>query len=814
MTNIQNTIGRHTGGKQLAIKDSSHSPKPGRTCGLLNKGGTSKSPLPHLIRGLLRQRKGNTCLMIACMLLCMLPCRGQVVTGKVIDADGQPLGGATVMLLSSPDSAYLAGTIANADGRYTVNTKNQENIISVQYLGYQRQFAKASLAHGQDSLAVDFKLERDAKLLNGVVVKGNRIVNNAHGYSMRPSGTGLEKSNTVQEMLAYLPGLNVSQGKVHLFGNLPTIYVNGVKVTSQDELAALLPTQIDKVEVDYLTVGEGANEKGGVLRITTKKQKDGGYSGFVRAESEVMAEYGYILGTPAFSINASQGKWSVNYYALYANQELLEDASNSFLYADGQRKEISSKTRSWSNGLHTRLNISYELSKRSTLAVSEYIGNTDIKNKQHSTALDNGDTDASETYLHGPESTFAQQTVAKYVLTTDDHGSNLDITADYLLQNHHKSQSEETNGAYTFEDKTQEKTHLLHFTPKYTLCFPNGNKLETGAGYQHIHYNDWTAEVGNKVNIHIPSAYTNFSGRHKMVMYSAGLTVQHNHMTVATQGTETTFAGTYLCPQAMFVWMANPKRGTMLRLMYQNTVGDMPYSVVNSYKVYSNPNYYATGNPSLATPRDHSVMLGLSANRHIQATVIYDRILDPIYYTHGTDGKATWAKPENGDYERVFGARVEASVSPTKWWNTKVQAATMQVKFHSAQETINGQWCGKFWWNNQFNFSPSFGGSLNAYWETKSSFEHYYMKPVGNVDASVWKTFCHDKLRLSIQSTLWAKGRQKRTDGSDVTAYYHNRTKPTSFLFGVTWNFSGGKNVRQRIDAESTQQYHKIEEKK
>jgi iron complex outermembrane recepter protein len=753
-------------------------------------------------------------LIVVSMLLHIVPCHGQVITGRVVDANGQPLAGATIMLLSAPDSAYVSGVIADADGRFDVETKRRENILSAQCFGYQRQYAKASLVDGQDSLVVNFKMIGDVRLLNEVVVKGNRIVNNAHGYSMRPSGTGLEKSNTVQEMLAYLPGLNVSQGKVHLFGNLPTIYVNGIKVTSQDELAALQPAQIEKVEVDYLTVGEGANEKGGVLRITTKKQKNGGYSGFVRVESEIMPKYGYILGTPVLAVNASQGKWSVNYYALYANQELLEDASNSFLYADGQRKDISSKTRSWSNNLRTRLNISYELSKRSTLAVSEYIGNADVKNKQHSTALANDGMDASETCLHGPESTFVQQTVAKYVMKTDDRGSNLDITADYLLQNHHRTQAEDTNGERTLEDKTKEKTQLLHFTPKYTRNFANGNKLETGAGYQYIHYNDLTGDLANKVDIHIPSVYANFSGRCKMVMYSAGLTLQRNHMKVATMATETTFAGTYLCPQAMFVWMLNPKKGTMLRLMYQNTVEDMPYSVVNSYKVYSNPGYYTTGNSSLATPRDHSIMLGFSVNQHIQATLLYDRILDPIYYAHGTDGKVTWAKPENGDYERAFGARVEVSVSPTKWWNTKVQVAGLQVKFRSAQETINGQWCGKFWWNNQFTFLPSFGGSLNAYWETKSSLEHYYMKPVGNVDVSLWKTLCHNRLRLSLQSTLWAKGRQRRTEGTDVTTYYNNKTSTTSFLFGVTWNFSGGKKVHQRMEAESTQQYHQIVEKK
>lgn len=752
--------------------------------------------------------------IVWCLILRVLPCHGQVITGRVVDANGQPLAGASIMLLSSPDSAFVSGAVANADGRFAVNTKHRENILSAQCLGYQRQYAEARLADGQDSLVVNFKMSADARLLNEVVVKGDRIVNNAHGYTMRPSGTGLEKSNTVQEMLAFLPGLNVADGKVMLMGNLPTIYVNGIKVTSQDELAALQPAQIDKVEVDYLTVGEGANEKGGVLRITTKKQRDGGYSGFLRAESEVMAKYGYILGTPAFVFNASQGKWSVNYYALYANQELLEDASNSFLYADGHRQDISSKLRSWSNSLRTRLNISYDLSKRSTLAVSEYIGNVDVRNKQHNTVMGDDGAETAQVELHGPESTFVQQTVAKYVVKTDDRGSNVDITADYLLQNHHRTQTEDTNGERTLEDKTKEKTQLLHITPKYTHNFANGNKLETGAGYQYIHYNDLTGALANKVDIHIPSAYANFSGRCKMVMYSAGLTLQRNHMKVATLGAETTFADTYLCPQAMMVWMVNPKRGTMLRLMYQNTVGDMPYSVVNSYKVYSNPNYYTTGNPSLATPREHSAMMAFSLNRHIQATLLYDRILDPIYYAHGADGNVAWAKPENGDYERAFGARVEANVSPAKWWTTKVQAAAMQVKFRSVQENINGQWCGKFWWNNQFRFLPSFGGSLNAYWETKSSLEHYYMRPVGNVDASLWKTFCHDRLRLSLQSTLWAKGRQRRTEGTDVTAYYHNQTSATSFLFGVTWNFSGGKKVRQRMEAESTQQYHQIEEKK
>ena len=64
----------------------------------------------------------------------------------------------------------------------------------------------------------------------------------------------------------------MSNDKIMLLDKLPVVYVNGVKITSQDELAAILPKRIENIEVDYLAIGEGATEKGGVIRITRKKR--------------------------------------------------------------------------------------------------------------------------------------------------------------------------------------------------------------------------------------------------------------------------------------------------------------------------------------------------------------------------------------------------------------------------------------------------------------------------------------------------------------------------------------------------------------
>ena len=740
----------------------------------------------------------------------------QNVIGKLVDNDNNPLVGANVLLLSTVDSAYITGTVTDDDGKFVLASGKNGGILMFSYIGYH------SIYHTLTGENVGtIKMQENAQILDMVTVTGSLVINNAQGYSIRLAGSGLENCNTSQEMFAFLPGVSVSEEKIMLLDKLPVIYVNGVKITSQDELAVLRPKRIENIEVDYLAIGEGATEKGGVIRITTKKDKDGGFSGYLSSKFGVMTAYGYNNSTPTFVFDTSIGKWTFNYYAINSHKQLLEDATNNYRYDSGLCTNTVSRTRSWMNNFGNRLNISYGLNDRSTLAVSEYIGNMNIKNRQSSMVEtfgeDNADMQQSDVLLHGPEHQIAQQTVAKYIFQTDSKGSNIEITADYLFQNYHFKQFEDENNVRVSAGSTLEKTNMFRFNPKYMHKFVGGQELKVGADYQFIRYNDKMDELTNHADAHIPSTYINFSGRTKALMYSVGLTLQHNWMKVRTSEETTLFDDFYFCPQASLMWLINPKSGTMLGIMYQSTVSDMPYSVINGYRKYSTPFQYTTGNPYLFTPREHEAMVRLAVSRHISAMFVYGREANPIYYEHGVDEQdenITWSRPENGKYRRMLGMRIEFSYTPVKWWNTKIQVAAMQDKFVSENETLKGQWGGKFWWSNNFNFTPSLGGSLNGYWETKTSFENYYWQPVGNVNASLWKSLYSDKLRLSIQSTIWTQGRKSRTEGNGYTSYYHNATKSTSFTLSITWSFSGGKNVRKRSEAESIQQYNKIMEKK
>lgn len=656
--------------------------------------------------------------------------------------------------------------------------------------------------------------------LETVVVVGKHLQNNSNGYTLPVKGTGLEKTNNAQEMLSFLPHVSMKGEQILLLEKTPTIYVNGIKITSQDELNAIQPQRIVKIEVDYLSIGEGATAKGGTIRITTKRELNGGFSGRVKEEVREMTQYGHVYDAPQIVFDASLGKWTFNYYANYIHKKNVSDETNSFCYDNGKQISSEEKTRSWAKQFSNRLNVSYEINRKMTVALSEYLGNYDIHNKKRSVVTrllgEDESGEKEEDYIHGPEHKFTQQTVGKYIWETDDNGSSFEMTADYLAQDYYLKQKEESALQVPFEQSNKESTHMLRLAPSYHKRFDNGARIEAGVNYQYIHYTDASSDLSNIMNGYAPSAFINYSGRFHNFMYSAGLTVQHNKMIVYTDDVRTARNDMYYCPQANLMWVIAPQQGTRLSVMYQRSVEDMPYSVINRYKNYSSPNQYTTGNPSLITPSDHQAMAELTLNRHWSWMWMYERIVNPIYYSHGTEpgNGVTWAKPENGDYEQLVATHLEWSDDLTKWWKVKVNATAKQIRLSTTEELSTGSVGGSFGWNNIFNFSPSWGATLNGYWETGIKLENYSWRPVGNLSASIWKALCKERFRISVQSTICAKGRYSTTFGDGYNSVYHNATKPTSFSFSFIWNFKNGQKVNKRVKAESIQDYHQIQEKR
>ena len=208
------------------------------------------------------------------------------LTGKVTDATGEPLIGATVQIKGTS-----VGIATDIDGNFQISTKKGD-VLGITYIGYTPVDYKVT---GENNIKIEMK--EDSQVLEDVVVIG-------YGTMKKKDLTGAisqidpEKiadtnPGTVQDLLKSVPGLQVSYdssakggGSLQLRGqnsvydkgghNNPLLVVDGM--IFYGELSEINPddiAQIDVLKDASSTAVYGARAASGVIIITTKKGKNG-----------------------------------------------------------------------------------------------------------------------------------------------------------------------------------------------------------------------------------------------------------------------------------------------------------------------------------------------------------------------------------------------------------------------------------------------------------------------------------------------------------------------------------------------------------
>ncbi len=219
-----------------------------------------------------------------CMILfCLAAMAQKTITGTVTDVTGEPLIGATVAL------GGTNGAITDIDGNFTLTNVNAGATITVSYIGYQDKSVKVG---NQNNYKI--VLEANDKSLDEVVVIGYGTVKRRDltGSVSSVTGETLAKNpvaNVAQALQGQLPGVNVisQDGRpgatmsIRVRGggsvtqsNDPLLIVDGVVVSSIDDIPADDIETIDVLKDAASTAIYGARGANGVIMITTKSGKE------------------------------------------------------------------------------------------------------------------------------------------------------------------------------------------------------------------------------------------------------------------------------------------------------------------------------------------------------------------------------------------------------------------------------------------------------------------------------------------------------------------------------------------------------------
>lgn len=265
------------------------------------------------------------------------------VTGTVIDGQGEPLIGVSIMVVGTGN-----GTVTDFDGNYTLNNIAPNANLEVSYVGMKTQNIAVD-----GRTTIDIIMSDDTELLDEVVVVGYGTARKGDLTgaltTLRPDANDAAKAISVDNLLeGKIAGLVVStassnpgaassitiRGASSLRGDNQPLYVidnvpqastgefassavgGGDYQIAQDPLASLNPADIEDITVlkdASSTAIYGSRGANGVILITTKKGKEG------KAKVNVSANYTIASPTRLLSM------MNLEEHALYRNSRINSD---------------------------------------------------------------------------------------------------------------------------------------------------------------------------------------------------------------------------------------------------------------------------------------------------------------------------------------------------------------------------------------------------------------------------------------------------------------------------------------------------------
>lgn len=212
--------------------------------------------------------------VFAILLLSMVEVSAQTIRGKVSDEDGRPIAYANIVLLTA-DSVFVDGTVTSDTGHFLFESTSHGKdaaILKITHAGFDPLY---SPYNGDDSIQII--LTSHVNQLSEVTVTPPTYRLKGNGLVVSIQNSSLSKMDDLGRMLEFIPGLQSSNGGLHVFGKgTPLIYINGRILYDMAELERLKPSDIASVEIIRNPGSAYSASSQAVVKIkTVRRQGDG-----------------------------------------------------------------------------------------------------------------------------------------------------------------------------------------------------------------------------------------------------------------------------------------------------------------------------------------------------------------------------------------------------------------------------------------------------------------------------------------------------------------------------------------------------------
>ena len=737
----------------------------------------------------------------------------QQFTGRVVDAQNQPIEFANVALYALPDSSLVTGTITDAGGAFALEGNTARRMfLKVSFVGYETQMVDAPQP------GVTVTLQAEAAQLGEVTVLANRpairLKNDALVASVQ--GSVLSQAGTANDVLRRLPSLTTdNKGNISVFGKGEAkIYINRREVRDLSELDQLNSDDIRDVEIVRNPGARYDASVKAVIRINTVRRVGDGF-GFDARSSWYQGETTDLR--EQLNVNWRQNGWDVFGTVLYGRGEYIQDSritqltrldtlwrQENQLYGTGvdQWVRITGGTN-WEISPKHYAGFRYTLSPGILSGTGHPIFNSIVY--ANNTFYDEWKNRGERRETSDP----SHRINAYYNGKVGSLG--IDFNADfYTSGNTSRSHTEETSRMQ--EDRVVNSENRVRnrlVASKLILSYPVlGGEFSVGGEYVRTHRtdvysnperivtsSDMTVDEWNS------SLFAEYARMTPIGQLGAGLRYEHVRSDYLSDGRPLEGQNRSYDQWFPNVSFATQVKGIGLQLAYTAKTQRPTYRQLSSNVYYANRLSLQTGNPLLKPTVTHDVSLS-AAWSIVQLMASYKMQRDAVIYwtvRSPMDPKVSLITYRNLD--RLPAMTIYATVTPTfgpwtpqlsaglvkQWAEVDVDNETMRYDKPLLQASLS----------NSLRLPAGLVLSLDLRYQGTGDYENVHLiEKSFYVNAGLTRSFFHDRLRVELKGWDIFRGRK---DGNQLrfphmTLDQFNRYDTREFELTLRYKFNAAKS--------------------
>lgn len=720
-------------------------------------------------------------LFLMCYIIAICSSAMAQVSGRLQDVQGAPVPFANVILLKAADSSIFKGAVSDEQGGFVITgVPAAQYILRVNAIGYQ--VLNVSIA-GPVNLGIQV-LPTNRQQLGEVVIRGSKPLyqQQEQGMVVNVESSILSRGSVALDVLERAPGIMIDHRNNSIAMNGKSsvmVMLNGklLRMPVTQIVALLRGMRADDIEKIELLTTPGAKYDaegdGGIINIVLKQNSQvgfngnasvtGGYGWGEKAGASVQLGYNNWYGSYSYNHNRSNANW----HALgTAEEPLLGGLTYSDVTGVMQPVENSHTARVGFDSKHIGGSLLYGYSHTHLHNI-----NSGMFNVLPDSVLYNH-VDVNE-YMKW------KNTIADFYV----EGKHLNLGLDYLRYTMDRPSKavnsfvnlkgqEIGNNDTLFAPIQEGYAHTLIQVGVARLDYIRqlNHQLKLEAGVKGS-YNRTESASGIKSLVdgkYVTGANATNEGVMKELIAAAyaSLKWQLDSTTAFTVGSRYEYADTRLITERkmgkLFPVISFNKQlpgGHELFFSYNKRITRPAYTDLASYKSYTGPNSYESGNPSLLPTITNIFKVGYNYKGY-SFSLLASRDDHPIVrwqMTETPDKTVLILSSQNMLWQNnlVFQANIPVKVN--EWWNMNYSLLAAYRRFKLDYTRTPGE-RGYFTWNvnfsEQFTLGKAWAGELSGFYWGPSYDGSKKVGTFGEVNIGVKKELGKGTLQFAVEDVF------------------------------------------------------------